>query len=88
MMTVLEFLRSCVRLGVLAGALVACDARSSLAQRPATPTVRLLLLGQSLVEHDPRGLLPDPLGTLLPALSSADVVFTNFEGAVKGDGCV
>ena len=47
-----------------------------------------MLLGQSLIEHDPRGLLDAPMASILPMLTRADVVFTNFEGAVKGPGCV
>lgn len=57
------------------------------AQR-AKPTARLVLLGQSLIEHDPRGKLDAPIASILPILKGADVVFTNFEGAVKGNGCI
>jgi poly-gamma-glutamate capsule biosynthesis protein CapA/YwtB (metallophosphatase superfamily) len=61
-------------------------ANSADAQR-ARPTVRLVLLGQSLIEHDPRGLLEKPIASIRPILERGDVVFTNFEGAVKTDGC-
>jgi poly-gamma-glutamate synthesis protein (capsule biosynthesis protein) len=59
----------------------------ALAQK-AQPTVRLVLLGQSLIEHDPRSFIESPMGTVLPMLTRADVVFTNFEGAVTAPGCV
>jgi poly-gamma-glutamate synthesis protein (capsule biosynthesis protein) len=55
---------------------------------PPTGTIRLALLGQALVEHDARRWLPAPMATLTPILDRADVVFTNFESAVKGAGCV
>jgi poly-gamma-glutamate synthesis protein (capsule biosynthesis protein) len=53
-----------------------------------SPTAKVLLLGQSIILNDPRGLMDAPLGSLLPMMRDADVVFTNFEGAVKGAGCI
>jgi poly-gamma-glutamate synthesis protein (capsule biosynthesis protein) len=53
-----------------------------------SPSVKLVLLGQSIILNDPRGVMDAPLGSLLPMMRNADVVFTNFEGAVKGAGCV
>jgi poly-gamma-glutamate synthesis protein (capsule biosynthesis protein) len=50
-------------------------------------SVKLVLLGQSLIEHDPRGMLDAPIASILPILARADVVFTNFEGAVTTPGC-
>lgn len=74
----------CVALPVVA---TACAGVS----RPMSPdagSLRLALLGQALVEHDPRGTVDDPLGSLHPLLRDADLVFTNFEGAVNAPGCV
>jgi poly-gamma-glutamate synthesis protein (capsule biosynthesis protein) len=50
-------------------------------------SVRIALLGQSLIEHDPREHLQSPLYSLQPLLDSADLVFTNLEVAVKGPDC-
>ena len=71
-----------------AGALFSCDWKAS-----ATPTekgnrtVRIILLGQSLIRHDPRDYLENPLHTVAPILRSADVVFTNLEVAIEGAYC-
>jgi poly-gamma-glutamate capsule biosynthesis protein CapA/YwtB (metallophosphatase superfamily) len=52
-----------------------------------TQAVRLALLGQALIEHDPRDHLRSPLLSLQPLLDSADMVFTNLEVAVEGPDC-
>ncbi len=52
------------------------------------PTVRLVLLGQALIRHDPRRVLDAPSSSILPMLSAADVVFTNYEGVILSPGCV
>lgn len=44
-------------------------------------------LGQALVEHDPRAYLDAPLASVRPLLADADLVFTNLEVAVAGEGC-
>jgi poly-gamma-glutamate synthesis protein (capsule biosynthesis protein) len=53
----------------------------------AEPGVRLVIVGQSLIEHDPRAYLEAPLGSVVPILSAADAVFTNLEVAVAGPDC-
>ena len=45
------------------------------------------MVGQALIEHDPRRYLEAPLATVVPILASADAVFTNLEVAVAGPGC-
>lgn len=45
------------------------------------------MVGQALIEHDPRRYLEAPLATVVPLLASADAVFTNLEVAVAGPGC-
>ncbi len=49
--------------------------------------VTLAIVGQALIEHDPREYLEDPLNSVRPILSAADAVFTNLEVAVSGPGC-
>lgn len=49
--------------------------------------VTLAVVGQALIEHDPRQYLETPLATVAPILASADAVFTNLEVAVAGPGC-
>lgn len=51
------------------------------------PSVTLAVVGQALIEHDPRQYLEAPLATVAPILASADAVFTNLEVAVAGPGC-
>ena len=51
------------------------------------PSVTLAVVGQALIEHDPRAYLETPLATVVPILASADAVFTNLEVAVAGPGC-
>ena len=53
----------------------------------SAPTIKLAILGQALIEHDPRRYLDEPLPTVLPILDAADAVFTNLEVAVAGPGC-
>jgi poly-gamma-glutamate synthesis protein (capsule biosynthesis protein) len=48
---------------------------------------RLAIVGQALIEHDPRAYLEDPMSSVVPILSAADAVFTNLEVAVSGPGC-
>lgn len=48
----------------------------------------LAILGQSLIEHDPRDYFENPLSTITPTLERADVVFTNMEVAIKGEDCL
>ena len=45
------------------------------------------MVGQALIEHDPRRYLEAPLATVVPLLAPADAVFTNLEVAVAGPGC-
>lgn len=51
------------------------------------PSVRLGIVGQALIEHDPRDYLDTPLSSVVPILAAADAVFTNLEVAVSGPGC-
>ena len=51
------------------------------------PAVTLAVLGQALIEHDPRQYLDAPLATVVPILADADAVFTNLEVAISGPGC-
>jgi len=51
------------------------------------PSVTLAVVGQALIEHDPRQYLEEPLATVAPLLAAADAVFTNLEVAVAGSGC-
>ena len=51
------------------------------------PAITLAIVGQALIEHDPRRYLDAPLATVTPILASADAVFTNLEVAVAGPGC-
>ena len=51
------------------------------------PSITLAVVGQALIEHDPRQYLEAPLATVAPILASADAVFTNLEVAVAGPAC-
>jgi poly-gamma-glutamate synthesis protein (capsule biosynthesis protein) len=53
----------------------------------AEPSIRLAIVGQALIEHDPRDYFETPMSTVLPLLGQADAVFTNLEVAVSGPGC-
>ena len=50
-------------------------------------SIQVVLLGQALIEHDPRPYLQAPLRTVTPILDSADLVFANLEVAVRSEGC-
>lgn len=50
-------------------------------------TIRLAVVGQSLIKVDPRKYWKNPLDTIKPILKSADVCFTNFEMAVDDGNC-
>ena len=68
------------------GILLGCTERS---EDPAggESGLRLVLVGQALIEHDPRDYLDTPLKSIAPMLREADAVFTNLEVAVAGPGC-
>ena len=51
------------------------------------PTITLAIVGQALIEHDPRSYLEAPLQSVAPILHRADAVFTNLEVAVAGSSC-
>jgi poly-gamma-glutamate synthesis protein (capsule biosynthesis protein) len=51
------------------------------------PGLRLAMVGQSLIEHDPRGYVETPLHSVALILRDADAVFTNLEVAVAGPSC-
>ncbi len=53
----------------------------------AEPGIRLAIVGQALIEHDPREYFETPMSTVVPVLGQADAVFTNLEVAVSGAGC-
>ena len=66
----------------------ACGAPADELPRSADgPSVTLAVVGQALIEHDPRQYLEAPLATVAPLLATADAVFTNLEVAVAGPGC-
>lgn len=66
--------------------IVGCGDRGDGSADPA-PSVRLGIVGQALIEHDPRDYLDTPLRSVVPILATADAVFTNLEVAVSGPGC-
>ena len=74
---------SLLAVGLLAGCAAPADERPS----DTTPTITLAVVGQALIEHDPRQYLKEPLATVVPLLAEADAVFTNLEVAVAGPGC-
>ena len=53
----------------------------------AAPSLKLAIVGQALIEHDPRAYLETPLQSVAPILGEADVVFTNLEVAIAGPSC-
>ncbi len=65
--------------------LVAIAAAAGCDRAPPEPEITLVVVGQALIKVDPRLSWPDPFGSLRPMLQSADVVFTNFEMAVKSE---
>lgn len=44
--------------------------------------LEVVLLGQALIEHDPRNYFAVPLESVIPVLADADVVFTNLEVSI------
>lgn len=50
-------------------------------------SIDVVLLGQALIEHDPRQYLEAPLRTVTPILDSADAVFSNLEVAIRNESC-
>ena len=76
------------RIVVIAAALlVCCDAPAGDDRQATGPSATLAVVGQALIEHDPREYLDAPLATVVPILASADAVFTNLEVAIAGPGC-
>lgn len=67
--------------------LVSCGAPADQPPEGSTPPITLAVVGQALIEHDPREYLEAPLATVSPILASADAVFSNLEVAVAGPGC-
>jgi poly-gamma-glutamate synthesis protein (capsule biosynthesis protein) len=49
-------------------------------------SLTIALLGQSLIEHDPRRYLDAPLSTVVPTLMDADIVFSNLEVSICSEG--
>ena len=72
---------------LVAGLLAACGAPVDELPADTSPTLTLAVVGQALIEHDPRAYLEAPLATVVPLLAPADAVFTNLEVAVAGPGC-
>ena len=66
--------------------ILACE-RSGSGSPDMQAGVRLAIVGQALIEHDPRDYLEAPLSSVVPILRAADAVFTNLEVAVSGPGC-
>ncbi len=66
--------------------MLGCGDRGDGSADPA-PSVRLGIVGQALIEHDPRDYVDTPLRSVVPILATADAVFTNLEVAVSGPGC-
>ncbi len=58
--------------------LIACNSVSD------TKTVSIVILGQSIIEHDPRDYYENPLETVVSFLMEKDIVFTNLEVAISG----
>lgn len=78
----------CLFAVVLATALpISCNPPATDEAPAPGPSVKLAVLGQALIEHDPRQYFDAPLATVVPILDSADAVFTNLEVAVAGPGC-
>ena len=69
------------------GLLIACDAPTGDDRSAAGPSVTLAVVGQALIEHDPRQYMDAPLATVAPILAGADAVFTNLEVAIAGPDC-
>ena len=69
------------------GLLISCVAPAGDDRSATQPTVTLAVVGQALIEHDPRQYLESPLATVAPILADADAVFSNLEVAVAGPDC-
>lgn len=67
--------------------LAGCSGDEASTTGASSATVRLAIVGQALIEHDPREHLADPMGSVAPLLEAADAVFTNLEVAVAGPAC-
>lgn len=67
--------------------LMGCAERSQEAAERIS-RVSLAIVGQALIEHDPREYLEAPLQSARPILDRADAVFTNLEVAIAGQGCL
>ena len=65
----------------------ACGPPEDGAPPATTPAVGLVVVGQSLIEHDPTRYLDAPLRTVVPILGAADAVFSNLEVAIDGPDC-
>ena len=78
--------RAVVFAAVATPLLVGCADRRDGSADPE-PSVRLAIVGQALIEHDPRAYFETPLSSVVPILGAADAVFTNLEVAVSGPGC-
>ena len=69
------------------GLLISCDLPAGDNRSATGPSVTLAVVGQALIEHDPRQYLESPLATVAPILADADAVFSNLEVAVAGPDC-
>ena len=49
--------------------------------------ISMAIVGQAIIEHDPRQYLDAPLQSIVPIVDRSDVVFTNLEVAIAGAGC-
>ncbi|MDE0248412.1 MAG: CapA family protein [Gammaproteobacteria bacterium] len=49
--------------------------------------INMAIVGQAIIEHDPRQYLDAPLQSVVPIVGRSDVVFTNLEVAIAGAGC-
>lgn len=70
---------------VVLASVVGCDRTSDSDEGPSQ--INLAIVGQALIEHDPRDYLKTPLATVTPNLARADAVFTNLEVAIAGPTC-
>lgn len=53
------------------------------AQSAEEPHIRIVFTGQSLIKHDPRRYVQDPLASVRARIAGADVAFTNLEVAIN-----
>lgn len=68
----------CLKGLVIFGFICSCSADSE------SDKLSIAILGQSIIEHDPRDYYENPLETVVPLLMENDVVFTNLEVAISG----